>query len=262
MRFSWDRVHPSGAAAAAPIRGTTARTHSGEGISARVIFGRALPVAIASALLVASPMAAQTAHAEPSPTPAPAASPAQPNPNRAPDGPTAVRDAVLSSSPLCMSDNEDLIRLCTRLESESTSYPVQLTADPRGHHIVVLGYGLTDEGELRDELVTRLAGAKDLAEAFPETPIIVSGGAPKKGKSEAEAMREWLTGHGIDGSRITTEDRSGNTKENAALSSKIVAERGGRGITLMTSRDHMERALNEFRIAAAGKWPVTGAVAQ
>lgn len=237
MRLLRHRAHHTATApattAAAPAR--TVRTT------------RAIPVAIASALMVAVPLFSPAA-------------PAEARPDRSPNQ-TSVADAVLASSPMCMSTNEDLIRLCTSLESENTSYPVRLTADPAGHHIVVLGYGLTEDGELRDELVTRLAGAKDLAEAFPETPIIVSGGAPRKGRSEADAMHEWLTDNGIDASRITKEDRSGNTKENARLSSQIVAERGGRGITLMTSRDHMERALNEFRIAAGGKWPVSGAVA-
>lgn len=63
--------------------------------------------------------------------------------------------------------------------------------------IVVLGYGLLPGGVLRPELVGRLQAAFVQALAAPASPIIVTGGNPVNGITEAAAMQAWLQRNGI-----------------------------------------------------------------
>ena len=84
--------------------------------------------------------------------------------------------------------------------------------------IVVLGYGLLPDGALRPELENRLTAAWMQAIAAPFSPVIVTGGNPQNGISEAEAMRRWLTARGLPGDRIHVEDRAGSTVQNALFS--------------------------------------------
>ena len=56
-------------------------------------------------------------------------------------------------------------------------------------------------------------------EENPGTKAVLSGGkGTGENISEAEAMYRYLTGHGIDGSRLILEEKSTSTKENLAFS--------------------------------------------
>ncbi|MDF2585303.1 MAG: hypothetical protein K0R33_3946, partial [Mycobacterium sp.] len=48
--------------------------------------------------------------------------------------------------------------------------------------IVILGYGLTPDGWMRPILYTRVLTGLAVAQAFPQSPIIVTGGNPKNGR--------------------------------------------------------------------------------
>ena len=67
------------------------------------------------------------------------------------------------------------------------------TAAPAGKDftkpaIVILGYGLTPAGTMRPILYTRLLTGLAVAQMFPQSPIIVTGGNPRNGVTEAAAM--------------------------------------------------------------------------
>ncbi|MGV9670728.1 YdcF family protein [Gordonia sp. NPDC003504] len=131
------------------------------------------------------------------------------------------------------------------------------TATSGNPAIVILGFGLSPQGTMAPELIKRLAAGKLQAQADPTAPIVVTGGKPQNGVTEAAAMRTWLVDNGIDASRIVTEDRSVSTMSNAQNSATILAARGINSVVLVTSPNHIRRAAADF--AAAGL-SVTGAV--
>ncbi|MFW0788193.1 YdcF family protein [Gordonia sp. CPCC 205333] len=116
--------------------------------------------------------------------------------------------------------------------------------------IVVLGYGLTASGKMASELVNRVTAGKGQADVAATAPIVVTGGAPKKGVTEASAMRKWLVDKGISSARITAEDKSTSTVSNAQNTAALLKQRGISDIVLVTSPDHIRRAAADF--AGAG----------
>ncbi|MFE0748667.1 YdcF family protein [Gordonia sp. NPDC058843] len=112
--------------------------------------------------------------------------------------------------------------------------------------IVVLGYGLNANGKMAPELVNRVSAAKAQSEVTTGAPIVVTGGVPKNGVTEAAAMRKWLVDNGIAASRILTEDKSGSTVGNAQNTAEILRAQGIRDIVLVTSPNHIRRGAADF----------------
>lgn len=135
-----------------------------------------------------------------------------------------------------------------------------LDIDQRGTTIVVLGAGLYDDGSMRPLLVDRLNAALTLANRYPFAPIVTSGGVPRSGVTEARAMRNWLVDNGVPAERITEEGRSRSTVENAANTVALLAGRRTSGIVVVSSPNHVERALVDFRNAVGGRLPVSGVI--
>ncbi|MEV0033239.1 YdcF family protein [Nocardia sp. NPDC050793] len=115
--------------------------------------------------------------------------------------------------------------------------------------IVVLGYGLLPDGGLRPELVNRLTAAWIQAVASPFSPIVVTGGNPQNGITEADAMRHWLVGRGIPASRVHVENRAGSTVQNALFSSRLLRDVGATSAVVVTSPNHIRRAVADFIVA-------------
>lgn len=78
----------------------------------------------------------------------------------------------------------------------------------------------------------------------PEAVCIVSGGqGDDEHISEAQAMYDWLTEKGIDGERITKEDKSTSTYENLLYSKELLKAMGkDRRVILVTDGYHQLRA--------------------
>ncbi|WP_431955566.1 YdcF family protein [Nocardia lijiangensis] len=115
--------------------------------------------------------------------------------------------------------------------------------------IVVLGYGLLPDGALRPELVNRLTAAWIQSIVSPFSPIVVTGGNPQNGITEAEAMRDWLVGRGIPASRISVESRAGSTVQNALFSTRLLRDVGATSAVVVTSPNHIRRAVADFIVA-------------
>lgn len=129
-----------------------------------------------------------------------------------------------------------------------TEVPENVSTDK--HVIITLGYALSDEGEMQDILLERLKVTLKAAEKYPDSKIIVTGGVPKKGHTEAELMYDWLVKEGIDKERIFKEVLATDTVENALFSMDIVREEELQDVTLITSASHMRRALATFNEAS------------
>ncbi|AZG46424.1 YdcF family protein [Gordonia insulae] len=116
--------------------------------------------------------------------------------------------------------------------------------------IVVLGFGLNRDGKMAPELVRRVTAGKSQAETTTTAPIVVTGGVPKAGITEAAAMKKWLVANGVDAARITEEGRSGSTVANAQNTAEILRAQGVSNIILVTSPNHIRRGAADF--AAVG----------
>lgn len=123
--------------------------------------------------------------------------------------------------------------------------------------IVVLGYGLLPGGVLRPELVHRLQAAFVQAITAPMSPIIVTGGNPVNGITEAAAMQAWFQRSGIPANRIHAEHRAGSTVQNALFSTKLIRSIGANSAVVVTSANHIRRATVDFNVAGI---PVVGAM--
>ncbi|TCJ93877.1 DUF218 domain-containing protein [Nocardia alba] len=116
--------------------------------------------------------------------------------------------------------------------------------------IVVLGYGLLPDGTMRPELGNRLHAALIQALMSPASPVIVTGGNPRNGVTEAQVMADWLNVRGVARQRLHAETEAGSTVQNAEFSARMMAALGVSEAVLITSADHMRRALDNF--VAAG----------
>lgn len=90
----------------------------------------------------------------------------------------------------------------------------------------------------------RLEAALQYSRQYPDVKLILSGGkGPGEDISEAEAMKRWLTGHGLEADRIIVEDQSTTTYENILFSKELLPP-SVKGISIITSDYHLARARN------------------
>lgn len=117
-------------------------------------------------------------------------------------------------------------RFSTQLEVNPGVLPDGLAQDD-SLCIVVMGYALTYDGYMKDELLGRLQVVLDSAEKYPNAYILCTGGGTAPGNyfaTEAGRMASWLEKQGIDSERIIVENRSYSTEQNALYSLEILQE--------------------------------------
>ena len=122
----------------------------------------------------------------------------------------------------------------------------RVMADPQPEVMVVFGCQMRQDGPsilLRDRLDTALAYWED----HPDIKIIVTGGkGDDEHMSEAQCMYEYLTDHGVDGSRVLLEDRSRNTFQNFRFTRDLLEELGHdvtqEGVLVVSNGFHLTRA--------------------
>jgi uncharacterized SAM-binding protein YcdF (DUF218 family) len=124
-----------------------------------------------------------------------------------------------------------------------------IPADPKDGVIVLLGGGV--EGGAPDaggtgvptgDMMVRLVAAARL-QRRTGLPLVVSGGQAFENMSpEAPVLRRLLVDLGVPPARILVEDKSRDTRENAALTRRLLERRSLRKAILVTSAFHMRRA--------------------
>lgn len=137
--------------------------------------------------------------------------------------------------------------------------PQSLPDDVDG--IVVLG-GAVDQyvsrkrGEVAlGDSTERIFRFADLAEQFPEAKLVYTGGSglvTRQDVKEADVVAPVLHRLGVEPSRITYENLSRNTYENAVNSLDLMKPEADEVWILVTSAAHMPRAMGSFRQAG---WP-------
>jgi uncharacterized SAM-binding protein YcdF (DUF218 family) len=124
--------------------------------------------------------------------------------------------------------------------------------------IVVLGGSISrDISEARGVVALngsaeRLTVTADLAHRYPNARIIFTGGTSSLDPSaplEAPLAVKELAALGVAHDRITAEEQSRNTIENAVFSRLLADPKPGERWLLVTSASHMPRAIAAFRAA-------------
>lgn len=137
--------------------------------------------------------------------------------------------------------------------------------EARPHHldgVIVLG-GAVDPYQTLihgmpalNDAAERMTTFAMLARLYPQAKLIFTGGSAAifpGGPREADGAKLLLAQLGVDTSRIVFEDASRNTFENAINSKKLMNPQPGEIWALVTSAQHMPRAVGVFRHVG---WPV------
>ena len=142
--------------------------------------------------------------------------------------------------------------------------PVMSHADARGAAaIVLLSAGMdvyrsrggsynapTREGSLRVLEAARV-------HRILAVPIVVTGGHSEANRSEARVMAHQLEQLGVPGDHIIVEEQSQSTRDHAIFVPPLLKQRGIGHFVLVTSQQHMARALQAFRAVGANPTPST-----
>src|SRR5215212_2812229 len=122
--------------------------------------------------------------------------------------------------------------------------------------IISLGGALdTVVSEPRDEVALneaaeRMTAIAELARRYPDARIVFSGGSGRiiyDGVTEASLAARLFASFGIAKERITLEDQSRDTLENARFTKALVQPKPGERWLLVTSAHHMPRSVGLFR---------------
>lgn len=141
--------------------------------------------------------------------------------------------------------------------------PVQVAAAPKADAIVVLGGALTGAqpperpNMAMGSSADRVWQAAALYRAGKAPWVIVAAGErhPEPGlQIEAEAITEMLLALGVPRERILAEGKSQTTRENAANTRAIATGLSARRVLLVTSAQHLPRAVRVFE----DEWKGTG----
>ena len=141
-------------------------------------------------------------------------------------------------------------------------FPQVAEPPPRVDGVIVLGGAVDDltsadhDTPVLNEAANRLTTFAMLARRYPAARMVFTGGSAQLvsgAQSEAGFTRELLEGIGLPPGRVTYEDRSLTTVQNATFTRDLVHPAPGEVWLLVTSASHMPRAVGVFRGAG---WPV------
>jgi uncharacterized SAM-binding protein YcdF (DUF218 family) len=143
--------------------------------------------------------------------------------------------------------------------------PVMSKADARGATAIVLLAGGIDvyrsrggsyAAPTRDGSLRALEAAR-LHRVLGGVPIIATGGHRASQYSEAGIMAHQLEQLGVPADDIIKEERSTNTRDHAMLVPPLLKQHGIEQFVLVTSQQHIARALAAFRTVGLSPVPST-----
>ena len=112
--------------------------------------------------------------------------------------------------------------------------------------IVILGFALNADGTMKEELIGRLQTGLDIANAYPNSYVVVTGGgtaANNPDVTEGGLMGAWLLEQGLSEDRLIIENKAPSTVGNAENTYKILAEEYPQvdSFVMVTSDYHVPR---------------------
>lgn len=120
--------------------------------------------------------------------------------------------------------------------------------------IVVMGFGLNEDGSIRPELEQRLKVALRSAQKYPAAYVLVTGGQTGEadGVTEAGQMAAWLQNNGVGKNRIIQEKQSLSTTANAVNSYKLLTKSYPQvnSVAVITSDYHIKDSCALFAVVS------------
>ena len=108
---------------------------------------------------------------------------------------------------------------------------------------IVLGFALADDGSPRPPIVARVDRAVALLRDGTVPKLVLTGGAPKSGHTEASVMHDLAIARGAPESALVLETNARSTVENFACSKPLLERLGARRVLVVTEPWHMTRAM-------------------
>lgn len=123
------------------------------------------------------------------------------------------------------------------------------SGDINADYLLILGHALENDAA-STVLVKRCEKAAEYLKSHPDTVAIACGGITGKEQtvSEATVIKKILAEKGIDESRIILEDKSKTTAENFYNAKKLMNEKEGGSVALLSSSYHLLRARTLARL--------------
>lgn len=116
--------------------------------------------------------------------------------------------------------------------------------------IVIMGFGLNQNGSMKQELIDRLTVGLSSAQKYPNAYVAVTGGQTSgvRGVTEAGQMARWLSANGISSDRLIIENNALSTTENAINVHKILMENYPQvtSLAVVTSDYHIRQSCTMF----------------
>ena len=137
-------------------------------------------------------------------------------------------------------------------------FPHPLPDMPAPTGIIVLGGAMNEDinrsrGEFSmNAAASRMTAGVALARRFPSARLVFTGGSAdlrQTGSDEARGARRLWLSLGVPEARMSFEDKSRNTFENAVFTRDLVQPKPGETWLLVTSAWHMPRSVGIFRRA-------------
>lgn len=116
--------------------------------------------------------------------------------------------------------------------------------------IAVFGQSPNSDGTPSPALLSRLEKTKEMAERYPDIPIVLSGGPVRYEYAEADVMAKWLKSQGIDEKRFILDDIARDTPGNAIGMIKAFEAVGARKILAIGTILHLPRAVTVLKVYA------------
>lgn len=116
--------------------------------------------------------------------------------------------------------------------------------------IVIMGYGLRQDGSMKEELIDRLVVGLSSAMKYPNAYVAVTGGATSdvSGVTEAGQMAQWLRERGIGDDRLIVETKALSTLQNAQRVHSILVRNYPqvKELAVITSDYHIRQSCTFF----------------
>jgi len=115
--------------------------------------------------------------------------------------------------------------------------------------IIVPGMELAADGRGHSILWNRMLAAELALKAGEAPRIIVTGGKPKNGVTEAQRMLEYARELDFPDGAILAEHKARSSVENARFAADLMVEQGMRSALVLSDRRHLRYAIPVFRDA-------------
>jgi uncharacterized SAM-binding protein YcdF (DUF218 family) len=110
-----------------------------------------------------------------------------------------------------------------------------------GPLIVIFGAAVRADGLPSAALLRRIGYGFDAAQAFPDAPVLCSGGVGRAGPSEASVMVEVLTRRGLAAGRLIVDEVSLDTLQSVAVAARTARAEGHERVVAVSDGYHLPR---------------------